>query len=93
MMGGSGMMGELMEQWEAAAQQLVAQLNARSNSLFPAVLSSVASATPANDHSSVQMVVAVKRGGKDEIYNVAGARRADHKWLLTEAQQQHPTAT
>jgi hypothetical protein len=89
---GSGACGGHQE-WEAAAQQLVAQINSRSNSLFPYTLSSVAEAVPSNDHSSVELTLVLGRSGKQEVMRVKAERRADNHYRLLEAAPAAPPAT
>jgi hypothetical protein len=76
--------GEGNQEWEAPAQQLVAQLNQRSNSLFPYVLKGVLVAAPANDGDHVDLTVSVKRGDKEEVFNLKGHKEADNHYSLLE---------
>lgn len=57
------------------------------------VLSGVVSATTTNDRDTVDMTLAVTRGGKDAAFAVKAARHAEGKWALTEAVEQHPKPT
>jgi hypothetical protein len=89
----TGPVAEGNEQWMKAAQQGVAQLNQRSNSLFPFVLEDVMSAVPANDgtdHTHLQ--VAVKRGDKHETFSLTVKPSADEHYSLVTFSQQAPAA-
>lgn len=81
------------QEWDVPAQQLVAQVNMRSNSLFPYVLKDVLVATPANDGSEVDLVVAVKRGDKEETISMKGQRKAGDHYGLLEFKTQPSPAT
>jgi hypothetical protein len=89
----TGPVAEGNEQWTKAAQQGVAQLNQRSNSLFPYVLEDVVSATPVNDGTAnTHLLVAVKRGDKHETFSITVKPSADDHYSLVTFSQQAPAA-
>lgn len=75
---------EANEEWHTAAQQLVAQLNQRSNSLFPYVLKDVLLANPANDGEHVDLRVAVTRGDKHETISIKAHKKGEAHYGLVE---------
>ncbi|KAF6263600.1 hypothetical protein COO60DRAFT_1634990 [Scenedesmus sp. NREL 46B-D3] len=76
------------DEWSKAAQQGVAQLNQRSNSLFPYQLLRVLSATPSNDGSSnTELLVEVKKGEKEEKFALTVKPAADAHFHLVKFSQ------
>ena len=71
----------------------MAQLNQRSNSLFPYQLLEVLSATPANDGSAhTELLVQVKRGDKQEQFSLTVKPSADDHYALVKFNQQPAAA-
>lgn len=81
--------------WARAAQQAVAQLNQRSNSLFPYQLEEVLSAQQpnANDPDLHELLVAVKRGDKHEKFALSVKPSADGHYSLVKFAQKHDDVT
>jgi len=69
---------------EQENQQLLAQLNQRSNSLFPYVLKDVLLANPANDGEHVDLRVAVTRGDKHETISIKAHKKGEAHYGLVE---------
>jgi hypothetical protein len=73
----------------------VAQLNQRSNSLFPYSLVEVLSATPggADNPDHQELVLAVKRGDKHETFAATVKPAADGHYSLLKFAQRHGDVT
>lgn len=72
----------------------MAQLNQRSNSLFPYVLEDVVSADAANDGTeNTHLQVVVKRGDKHESFSLTVKPSADDHYSLVKFSQGAPAQT
>jgi hypothetical protein len=90
-----GPVAECHHRWARAAQQAVAQLSQRSNSLFPYQLVEVLSAEQNSfdnpDHQD--LLVLVKRGDKHEKFSLTVKPSADDHYSLVKFAQKHDDVT